>query len=118
MGKKAAKKDYDRLKKPLNPPLPSTFLHSNPSQKNISNIYLWINLWITISNHAFYLWITIIDKPYKPLYTKDMNIYRVSLFDYDRAFDLEIFAQTEEEAKAMALREEPYMTIQRVVCLT
>lgn len=47
-----------------------------------------------------------------------MNIYRVSLFDYDRAFDLEIFAQTEEEAKAMALREEPYMTIQRVVCLT
>ena len=58
------------------------------------------------------------NKPYKPLYTKDMNIYRVSLFDYDRAFDLEIFAQTEEEAKAMALREEPYMTIQRVVCLT
>jgi hypothetical protein len=49
MGKKAAKKDYDRLKKPLNPPFPSTFLHSNPSQKNISNIYLWINLWITIS---------------------------------------------------------------------
>jgi len=47
-----------------------------------------------------------------------MNIYKVSLLDYDRAFDLEIFAQTEEEAKAMALREEPHMTIQRVVCLT
>ena len=47
-----------------------------------------------------------------------MNIYKISLLDYDRAFDLEMFASTEEEAKAMALREEPYMTITKVVCLT
>lgn len=47
-----------------------------------------------------------------------MNIYKVSLLDYARAFDLEIFAQNEEEAKSMALREEPHMTIKKVVCLT
>ena len=47
-----------------------------------------------------------------------MNIYKVSLLDYDRAFDLEMFASSEEEAKAMALREEPHMTIQKIVCLT
>jgi hypothetical protein len=47
-----------------------------------------------------------------------MNIYRVSLLDYADSFDLDIFAQTEDEAKAMALREEPNMNITRVVCLT
>ena len=47
-----------------------------------------------------------------------MNIYKVSLLDYDRAFDLEIFAPTPEEAKAIALREEPHMTVTKVVCLT
>lgn len=47
-----------------------------------------------------------------------MHIYKVSLLDYARAFDLELFASTEEEAKAMALREEPYMNITKVVCLT
>jgi hypothetical protein len=47
-----------------------------------------------------------------------MNIYRVSLLDYADSFDLDIFADTEEEAKAMALREEPNMNITKVVCLT
>jgi len=47
-----------------------------------------------------------------------MNIYKISLLDYDRSLDLEMFASTEEEAKAMALREEPHMTITKVVCLT
>ncbi len=47
-----------------------------------------------------------------------MNIYKISLLDYDRAFDLEIFAPTEDQAKAIATREEPHMTIQKVVCLT
>jgi len=47
-----------------------------------------------------------------------MNIYKVSLLDYARAFDLELFASTEEEAKAMALREEPHMNITKIVCLT
>jgi hypothetical protein len=47
-----------------------------------------------------------------------MNIYKVSLLDYARAFDLELFAQNEDEAQLMALREEPNMTITNVVCLT
>ena len=47
-----------------------------------------------------------------------MNIYKVSLLDYDRAFDLQLFANNEEEARAMAMREEPHMTIQNVICLT
>jgi hypothetical protein len=47
-----------------------------------------------------------------------MNIYRVSLLDYATAFDLDIFASTEEEAKSIAMAEEPKMNITRVVCLT
>jgi hypothetical protein len=47
-----------------------------------------------------------------------MDIYRVSLLDYATAFDLDIFAESKEEAKAMALREEPNMNVTRVVCLT
>ena len=47
-----------------------------------------------------------------------MNIYKISLLDHARAFDLELFASTEEEAMAMAYREEPNMVIKRVVCLT
>jgi hypothetical protein len=47
-----------------------------------------------------------------------MNIYKISLLDYARAFDLEIFATSEEEARAMALREEPDMNITKVICLT
>lgn len=47
-----------------------------------------------------------------------MHIYKVSLLDYDRAFDLQLFASTEEEARAMAMREEPHMNITKVVCLT
>ena len=47
-----------------------------------------------------------------------MHIYRVSLLDYDNSFDLDLFAQTEEEARSMAFKEEPNMTITRVVCLT
>jgi hypothetical protein len=47
-----------------------------------------------------------------------MNIYKISLLDYARAFDLEIFATSEEEAKSMAMREEPNMNITKVVCLT
>jgi hypothetical protein len=47
-----------------------------------------------------------------------MNIYKISLLDYDRAFDLEMFASTEEEARSMALREEPHMTITKIVSLT
>ena len=47
-----------------------------------------------------------------------MNIYKISLLDYDRAFDLDIFASTEDEAKSMAMLEEPHMNITKVVCLT
>jgi hypothetical protein len=47
-----------------------------------------------------------------------MNIYRVSLLDYATAFDLDIFAVSESEAKAIATKEEPNMNITRVVCLT
>ena len=47
-----------------------------------------------------------------------MNIYKLSLLDYARSFDLEVFASTEEEAKAIAMREEPHMNITKVVCLT
>jgi hypothetical protein len=47
-----------------------------------------------------------------------MNIYKISLLDHERSFDLELFAATEEEAMAMAYREEPNMVIKRVVCLT
>jgi hypothetical protein len=47
-----------------------------------------------------------------------MNIYKISLLDYARAFDLEMFASTEEEAREMAMREEPDMNITKVVCLT
>jgi len=47
-----------------------------------------------------------------------MNIYKISLLEYARAFDLEVFADNEEEARAMALREEPDMNITKVVCLT
>lgn len=38
--------------------------------------------------------------------------------DYATAFDLDIFASTEKEARDMAMREEPEMNITRVVCLT
>jgi len=47
-----------------------------------------------------------------------MNIYKVSLLDYATAFDLDIFASTEKEARAMAQAEEPDMQITKVVCLT
>jgi hypothetical protein len=47
-----------------------------------------------------------------------MHIFRVSLLDYATAFDLDIFASTEKEARAMALAEEPKMNITKVVCLT
>lgn len=47
-----------------------------------------------------------------------MNVYTVSLLDHDRSFHLDIMAATEEEAKAIAMREEPNMTITRVDCLT
>jgi hypothetical protein len=47
-----------------------------------------------------------------------MNIYRVSLLDYATAFDLDIFASTEKEARSMAMKEEPKMNITKVVCLT
>ena len=47
-----------------------------------------------------------------------MDIYRVSLLDYATAFDLDIFAESESEAKAMALKEEPNMNVTRVICLT
>lgn len=47
-----------------------------------------------------------------------MNIYKVSLLDYATAFDLDIFASTEEEAREMAMKEEPHMNITKVVCLT
>ena len=46
-----------------------------------------------------------------------MNIYRVSLLDYDNSFDMDIFAMTEDEAKAIAIKEEPNMTITRIVNL-
>ena len=47
-----------------------------------------------------------------------MHIFRVSLLDYATAFDLDIFASTEKEARAMAQAEEPKMNITKVVCLT
>ena len=47
-----------------------------------------------------------------------MNIYKISLLEYARAFDLEVFANNEEEARAMALREEPDMNITKVIRLT
>ena len=47
-----------------------------------------------------------------------MDIYRVSLLDYATAFDLDIFAENETQARAMALEEEPNMNVTRVVCLT
>lgn len=47
-----------------------------------------------------------------------MHIFRVSLLDYATAFDLDIFASTQEEARAMAMNEEPKMNITKVVCLT
>lgn len=47
-----------------------------------------------------------------------MNVYTVTLLDYDKYLHLDIMAATEEEAKAMALREEPHMTIKSIVCLT
>jgi hypothetical protein len=47
-----------------------------------------------------------------------MHIFRVSLLDYATAFDLDIFASTEKEARVMAQAEEPNMNITRVVCLT
>jgi len=47
-----------------------------------------------------------------------MNIYKISLLEYARAFDLEVFATSEEEAKAIAMREEPYMNITKIICLT
>ena len=59
-----------------------------------------------------------IDNPSEREYTQLMHIYRVSLLDYDNSFDLDLFAQTEEEARSMASKEEPNMTITRVVCLT
>jgi hypothetical protein len=43
-----------------------------------------------------------------------MNIYKISLLEYARAFDLEVFADNEEEARAMALREEPNMNVIRL----
>ncbi len=51
-------------------------------------------------------------------YTWIMHIFRVSLLDYATAFDLDIFASTEKEARAMAQAEEPKMNITKVVCLT
>ena len=59
-----------------------------------------------------------IDKPSLTLYTYIMHIFRVSLLDYATAFDLDIFASTEKEARAMAQAEEPKMNITKVVCLT
>ena len=47
-----------------------------------------------------------------------MHIFRVSLLDYATAFDLDIFASTEKEARAMSQAEEPKMNITKVVCLT
>lgn len=47
-----------------------------------------------------------------------MNIYKISLLEYARAFDLEVFANNEEEAKAIAMREEPHMNITKITCLT
>lgn len=47
-----------------------------------------------------------------------MHIFRISLLDYAKAFDLDIFASTEKEAREMAMREEPKMNITKVVCLT
>jgi hypothetical protein len=47
-----------------------------------------------------------------------MNIYKISLLEYARAFDLEVFAHNEDEAKAIAMREEPNMNITKVICLT
>jgi hypothetical protein len=47
-----------------------------------------------------------------------MHIYKISLIDSDRSFDLEMFASTEDQARSMAMREEPNMTITKVVCLT
>jgi hypothetical protein len=47
-----------------------------------------------------------------------MNIYKISLLEYARAFDLEVFASSEEEAKAIAMREEPHMNITKITCLT
>lgn len=47
-----------------------------------------------------------------------MHIFRVSLLDYATAFDLDIFASSEKEARAMAMNEEPKMNITNVVCLT
>ena len=47
-----------------------------------------------------------------------MHIYKISLIDYDRSFDLEMFASTEDQARSMAMQEEPNMTITKVVCLT
>lgn len=47
-----------------------------------------------------------------------MNVYTITLLDYDRSFHLDIMATTEEEAKAIAMREEPNMTIKSIVCLT
>jgi len=38
--------------------------------------------------------------------------------DYATAFDLDIFASTADEAKAMAMKEEPNMSVTRVVNLT
>ncbi len=59
-----------------------------------------------------------IDKPSVLVYNWTMNIYKISLLDYDRAFDLEMFASSEQEARDMAMREEPNMNITKVVCLT
>jgi len=59
-----------------------------------------------------------IDKPSGILYTGSMHIFRVSLLDYATAFDLDIFASTEKEARSMAQAEEPKMNITKVVCLT
>ena len=47
-----------------------------------------------------------------------MNIYKISLLEYARAFDLEVFANNEEEARALAMREEPNMNITKITCLT
>lgn len=47
-----------------------------------------------------------------------MNIYKISLLEYARAFDLEVFADNEDEAKAIAMREEPNMNITKIICLT
>ena len=59
-----------------------------------------------------------LDFPRKFCYTYTMHIFRVSLLDYATAFDLDIFASTEKEAREMAMREEPKMNITKVVCLT